>query len=203
MTLPVSGALTLADIQGEFGGVNPIGLNEYYAGGGLVPPGTTGTHGAVPSSGEISVYNFYGTSNTFPLLWGSTGTTSHPTISLFFGTYGSENAYITAYTSGVIFFGGPTDAGGSTYDDTYVGGGSTAGYRIRIYNSSTYYTFYDPNGNPISPGGNWSSYFYLTTDRTFNLPGPDANFSGVVEFSNSDNSQYMSANFDGSIYRYA
>lgn len=67
MPLPSSGPLTLADIQGEFGGSNPISLSEYYAGGGLVPPGTTGTYGAVPSSGTISIQNFYGTSNAAPL----------------------------------------------------------------------------------------------------------------------------------------
>lgn len=65
MTLPTSGPLSLSDIQGEFGGSNPISLNEYYAGGGLVPAGTTGTNGAVPSSGTISISNFYGTSNQY------------------------------------------------------------------------------------------------------------------------------------------
>lgn len=63
MTLPSSGPLSLADIQGEFGGSNPISLSEYYAGGAFVPAGTTGTYGAVPSSGTISIRNFYGTSN--------------------------------------------------------------------------------------------------------------------------------------------
>lgn len=66
MPLPSSGPLSLNDIQTEFGGTNPIGLNEYYAGGGLVPAGTTGTNGAVPSSGAISIFNFYGTSNVIP-----------------------------------------------------------------------------------------------------------------------------------------
>jgi hypothetical protein len=42
-------------------------LNEYYAGGGLVPAGTTGTYGAVPSSGQISVQNFYGTTAYTPI----------------------------------------------------------------------------------------------------------------------------------------
>lgn len=62
MAIPSSGAISLSTIQTEFGGSNPISLSEYYAGGGLVPPGTTGTYGAVPSSGTISVRNFYGTS---------------------------------------------------------------------------------------------------------------------------------------------
>lgn len=63
MTLPTSGPLSFADIQAEFGGTNPISLSEYYAGGTYVPAGTTGTNGAVPSSGQISVANFYGTSS--------------------------------------------------------------------------------------------------------------------------------------------
>jgi hypothetical protein len=63
MTLPSSGPLTLADIQTEFGGSNPISLSEYYAGGAYVPAGTSGTYGAVPSSGAISIQNFYGTSS--------------------------------------------------------------------------------------------------------------------------------------------
>jgi hypothetical protein len=67
MALPSSGPLTFADIQTEFGGSNPIGLNEYYAGGANVPAGTSGTYGAVPSSGQISVQNFYGTSDFIPI----------------------------------------------------------------------------------------------------------------------------------------
>lgn len=68
MALPTSGPLTLQDVQTEFGGTNPIGLNEYYAGGGLVPAGTSGTIGAVPSSGAISINNFYGTANVLQLV---------------------------------------------------------------------------------------------------------------------------------------
>jgi hypothetical protein len=62
MALPTSGALSLNDIQNEFGGVNPISISEYYAGAGLVPSGTSGINGAVPSSGQISFSIFYGTS---------------------------------------------------------------------------------------------------------------------------------------------
>jgi len=67
MAIPSSGPLSLTTIQTEFGGTNPIGLSEYYAGGGLVPSGTTGTFGAVPSSGTISIQNFYGTSNVYAI----------------------------------------------------------------------------------------------------------------------------------------
>jgi hypothetical protein len=63
MTIKTSGSLAFSEIQAEFGGSNPISLSEYYAGGAYVPAGTSGTNGAVPSSGPISVSNFYGTSN--------------------------------------------------------------------------------------------------------------------------------------------
>jgi len=66
MPLPTSGPLSLADIQTEFGGANPISLNEYYAGGAFVPAGTSGTNGPVPSSGAISISSFYGTSAIIP-----------------------------------------------------------------------------------------------------------------------------------------
>ena len=87
MTLPTSGPLTLGDIQTEFGGSNPIAMNEYYAGGSYVAAGTSGTYGAVPSSGQISVQNFYGTSAVIPAYieevfqtWLYTGTGAAQTI---------------------------------------------------------------------------------------------------------------------------
>jgi hypothetical protein len=57
MTLPSSGPLTILQIQGEFGGTEPIGLNEYYRGGAYVTSNNT----TVPTSGTISVGNLYGT----------------------------------------------------------------------------------------------------------------------------------------------
>jgi hypothetical protein len=51
MTLQASGAISLANVQTEFGGSNPIGINEYYA-----------AAAGVPGSGTISLYDFYGKS---------------------------------------------------------------------------------------------------------------------------------------------
>ena len=61
MAIPSSGAISFSTIQTEFGGSNPISLDEYYAGGAYVPSSTSGTNGAVPTSGAISVDKFYGT----------------------------------------------------------------------------------------------------------------------------------------------
>lgn len=57
MVLPASGTISWNDIQNEFGGSNPISINEYYKGGSLVPnhPG----HNSIPTSGTISANNFY------------------------------------------------------------------------------------------------------------------------------------------------
>lgn len=113
MALPTSGPLSLNDIQGEFGGANPISLSEYYAGGGLVPPGTTGTYGAVPSSGEISIRNFYGTAATGPL---SIIISPSSLYNIFSGTGTVTSDPATGIASG--------GSGGYSYAWTFVSGNS-------------------------------------------------------------------------------
>ena len=61
MALPSSGTITMPQIQAEFGGANPIGLNEYYRGGTYVP-NWSGTS-SIPTSGTISLNDFYGAGN--------------------------------------------------------------------------------------------------------------------------------------------
>lgn len=59
MALQSSGAISLANLQGEYGGSNPISLSEYYRNGPYVPNSiTTGTIVREPSSGEYgTLYN--------------------------------------------------------------------------------------------------------------------------------------------------
>ena len=57
MVLQSSGAISLNDIQTEFGGTNPIGINEYY-----------GVASGIPSSGLISFNQFYGASSGIEML---------------------------------------------------------------------------------------------------------------------------------------
>ena len=52
MALQTSGAISLANIQTEFGGSNPISLNEYY-----------GAASGIPASGAIDFADFYGKSS--------------------------------------------------------------------------------------------------------------------------------------------
>jgi len=74
MALPASGTITMLDIQTEFGGpASPIQLSSYYRGGAYVTPNNT----SVPTSGQISLSNFYGAFKaTFPSATGGTVTTS-------------------------------------------------------------------------------------------------------------------------------
>lgn len=90
MALQSSGAISLANIQSEFGGSNPISMNEYYRGGGLVPSSVT----AVPASGAIDMADFYGTSNVSPI-----STTNFARLSS-----SGNSTYITrTVTSAIVF----------------------------------------------------------------------------------------------------
>ena len=57
MTLQTSGAISLSQVQSEFGGSNPISMSEYYRGGANVPT-TVSTVGAY-SSYQGSLYSYY------------------------------------------------------------------------------------------------------------------------------------------------
>jgi hypothetical protein len=63
MAIPSSGALSLQDIEDEFGGTGGISLSEYYAGGAYVDTGATGDGGPIPTSGTLAFSDFYGASN--------------------------------------------------------------------------------------------------------------------------------------------
>ena len=59
MAIKSSGSLSMTEIVNEFGGSVPHSLSEYYRNGGRVPANNT----SVPTSGTISIGNFYGAVN--------------------------------------------------------------------------------------------------------------------------------------------
>ena len=71
MALAPNPPICLTDLRTEFGDANGgnVCLTEYYAGGPNVPAGTTGTNGAIPSSGTICLTDFPGSSNTSLNTW--------------------------------------------------------------------------------------------------------------------------------------
>ena len=62
MAIPASGTISLTDIQNEFGGPTPISLSNYYKGGDYVL--ITDWAPNVPTSGSISLSDFYGAKRT-------------------------------------------------------------------------------------------------------------------------------------------
>jgi mucin-19 len=99
MALPLAGTISLQDIQTEFGGSNPLGLNEYYKGGAYVSE--TDYAPNVPTSGPISLSDFYGAAKT----------------TLYTYSYGSDAAIILPNTfrspMTITALGGGGGAGGN------------------------------------------------------------------------------------------
>lgn len=114
MAIKSSGSLALSEIQTEFGGSNPIGLSEYYRGGTYVP--NISANSNIPTSGQISISNFYSASRRYVInatltvsqtagfnLWdwivANYGSTSFPYDVTF-----NNNVLIRSNTSGVPSF---------------------------------------------------------------------------------------------------
>ncbi len=145
MALQSSGAISLANIQTEFGGSNPISLSEYYRGGGLVPSTVT----AVPASGTIDIADFYGTSNVQPM-----STTNFARINS-----SNNSTYVTrTVTSGIVFLTVSMDIR-LRRQDNYVY------YEVKEQSSSSSGTWYNTSGT-----ANTLSTTYVTLGR-FNLGG--------------------------------
>lgn len=103
MTTPASGAITIGNVQTEFGGTNPAGMSEYYSGGAYVPAGTTGGNGSdgvaantvIPTSGTIKMANFYNANATPP----ASNTITIGDVSYSFATGTIIDYYGTANTN--------------------------------------------------------------------------------------------------------
>jgi hypothetical protein len=124
MPLPTSpNAITLANIQTEFGGSNPISISEYYAGAGIVPAGTVGFPGGVstsiPASGPISLGNFHGATAVTPLGVFFGGNANNGDISLLY--FSTET---TAASASSLQQPLNTGACGSALTKGYVFGGA-------------------------------------------------------------------------------
>ena len=80
MACPDSGEIKISDIVAEFGGSAPHALSEYYRNGGEVPGNNTN----VPTSGQISLTQFYSAVNEIQQTYSST--TTNLNLSTVFGS---------------------------------------------------------------------------------------------------------------------
>tara|TARA_R100001509_G_scaffold133064_1_gene86667 strand:- start:1739 stop:2464 length:726 start_codon:yes stop_codon:yes gene_type:complete len=63
MALPSSGAISLSEIASQYGGTAPHSLKDYYRNGTEGVPDTVAT-ASIPTSGEIGIKDFYGSSQS-------------------------------------------------------------------------------------------------------------------------------------------
>ena len=134
MAIQGSGQIKITDIVNEFGGSVPHSLSEYYRNGGEVPGNNTN----VPTSGTISLSNFYNAVNEIQLTI-SSSTTNYQLSSAF----GSN--WSTAVPKRLTINNGVT-VGSSTTTAAMTIEGSMGGTLI-VHNS----------GNIIGHGGAGSS----------------------------------------------
>lgn len=117
MPLPSSGTLTLNDIQNEFGGSNPISLSEYYRGGSFVI--SSDRNALIPTSGAISISNFYGSS-------------SRSTIEVVITASTSNFDVYSVVSSNPQYFPGKTDVNVSINNGVSLGSSSTDTYALSV-----------------------------------------------------------------------
>lgn len=103
MALQTSGAISMSNIQSEFGGGNPISINNYYRGGARVP--NSSVNSSIPTSGTISLSNFYGgasatADNTFNFTMGLGSTGGKYAMNV----YGASNSasYLGNISNGAV-----------------------------------------------------------------------------------------------------
>lgn len=143
MALPSSGSLTLAQIQAEFGGSNPISLSEYYRGGAYVTSNNT----SVPTSGAISLSNFYGAVNQFSFTIGANQTNANLRDLAIAAGWNQSALLIATISSGIYISSNNTSTAALTVSGSFPGG-------VQLVNNGTIVGMGGAGGNGVSPKSN-------------------------------------------------
>jgi len=154
MALPASGTITLADIQTEFGGSNPISLSEYYRGGAYVTSNNTN----VPTSGTISLSNFYGAVRQFAFTISSNQTDANLRTLAISAGWDQSAPLVATIGSGVEITSSSTGTPALTVSGSFPAG-------VQLTN----------NGTIVGRGGTGGLYGRIDLDR----PGGPGGDGGV------------------------
>ena len=120
MAIQSSGAITLLNVQNEFGGSTPISLSEYYR----TPYGAyvTSNNTSVPTTGAISLSNFYGATNQFTFhISSNTKNANIRTLALNAGWDGSAPV-VANVLSGIYLWSDSTSTGGAIIAGSFPAG---------------------------------------------------------------------------------
>ena len=127
MTIVSSGAISINSLVSEYGGSAPHSLSEYYRGGWLVA--NHSNNGNVPTSGTISLSNFYGANNQSPTNLTCAGTLA--SFSPSFNKYGvTRHGAIPSSTNNSSHVPYPA---GSITDNTFTNTGGTTTFTLREF----------------------------------------------------------------------
>jgi hypothetical protein len=151
MGFPFSGngsPLSFSELQTEFGGSNPISISEYYRGGAFVTDNNTD----VPTSGVITMGDFYGASKKF-IVTISADTTNLEVTSAYLVAAGWNSAsyFQININSSVYVYSTSTSVAGLTVNGSYPYGFavSNSGYVMGMGgNGGVYSTFNGSAGGP-------------------------------------------------------
>ena len=169
MTLQNSGSISIGEIAEEMGGTTPHSLSEYY-----------GFGSGVPSSGAISISEFYGASapEYFQATGGNSNFTSGNNRIHVFNGSGTLTVTQLGNSSGnqsveyLILGGG---GGGGRGDNGYGGGGGSGAARTSYgtqgggHSAASNMTFSTTGGKYVTIGSGGSS----------NSPGGHSHFNGI------------------------
>ena len=92
MTLQASGAITLAQVQTEFGGANPVSMSEDYRGGANVPTTVGGAAGAWSAYFTNTTTHYWSVEASQIIRWASVNVYNGVTTATIFtvGSYDYE-----------------------------------------------------------------------------------------------------------------
>jgi hypothetical protein len=174
MAVTGSAPISITDLVTEFGGSAPHSLTEYYRGGSLVPD--TAANASVPTSGAISLTQFYGASVA--------STTGNYTITIGAGTiglgvtvhgfdaYGQTGSYGAISTNTIGFSGFNVTIGGvneSIYNSLtfyVIGHVGNSGWTSMTLGGTTFNRTAGSyaQGNSASFGGNYTRWSWSTSN---------------------------------------
>ena len=149
MALQSSGAISIGDIAGEFGGSTPHSLSEYY-----------GVASGVPSSGTISISNFYGKSNIVFTL-------SAISPSIYDYSLSTATAGLRVGADGYIYALGSESPVNSP--SSYVQMNTSTDWIIPRSGMSGYYVYATKISGDNLTSGTLNSYLSLASDQTWQL----------------------------------
>tara|TARA_B000000532_G_scaffold45817_1_gene34642 strand:+ start:1153 stop:1803 length:651 start_codon:yes stop_codon:yes gene_type:complete len=150
MTIVSSGAISINSLVSEYGGSAPHSMSEYYRGGSLVA--NHSNNGNVPTSGTISLSNFYGQNNQSPV-----NLTCAGTLATFYPAINKYNAVRNGVTGNVGNLGSHVPyPSGTITDATFTNSGGTTTFTLSSFYSQTDTIFPNDSTANIRLVGNYS-----------------------------------------------